>query len=61
MDGVKVLVAVIGLHNQLRMAKSVLVDDAHKTYGQIDDFVTTLAGGRATSVTSGRVELESKA
>ena len=60
MDGVKNLAAVIGLHNQLRTAKSVLADDAHKTYGQIDGCVTTLARGRATWVTSGR-ELESRA
>ena len=60
MDGVKDLAAVIGLHNQLRTAKSVLVH-VHKTYGQIDDFVTTLARGRATWVTRGRVELESRA
>ena len=51
MDGVKDLAAVIGLRNQLRTTKSVLVDDAHKTYRQIDDFVTTLA----------RVELEGRA
>ena len=38
-----------------------LVDDAHKTYGRIDDFVTTLARGRATWVARGRVELETKA
>ncbi len=61
MDRVKDLAAVIGLHNQLRTAKRVLVDDAHKTYGEIDDFVTTLARGRTTWVTSGRVELESRA
>jgi hypothetical protein len=61
MDGVKDLAAVSGLHNQLRTAKSVLVDDAHKTYGRIDYRVTPLAGGRATLVTSGRVDLESRA
>jgi hypothetical protein len=38
-----------------------LVDDAHKTYGRIDDFVTALARGRATWVTRGRVQLESRA
>ncbi len=42
MDGVKDLAAVIGLHTQLRTAKGVLVDDAHKTYGPIDHFVATL-------------------
>lgn len=60
MDGVKDLAAIIGLHNQLRTARSVLGDDAHKTYGQIDDCVTTLARGRATWVPSGR-GLESRA
>jgi hypothetical protein len=61
MDGVKDLAAVVGLHNHLRTARSVLVDDAHKTYGQIDDCVTTLARERATWVTRSRVELESRA
>ena len=57
MDGVKDLAAIIGLHNHLRMARSVLVDDAHKTYGQIDECITPLARGRATWVTRGRVEV----
>jgi hypothetical protein len=60
MGGVKDL-AVNSLQTQLRTAKSVLGGDAHETYEQIDDFVTTLACGRATWVTSGRVELEGKA
>ena len=38
-----------------------LVDEAHKTYGRIDDFVTTRARGHATWVARGRVELESRA
>jgi len=64
MDGVKDLAAVIGLHNQLRTAERHVdtpVDDARKAYGRIHYRVTPLAGGRATSVTSGRVELESRA
>lgn len=57
MDGVKAFVAVIGLHHQLRAAKSVRADDAHKTCGLIDDFVTTLVRGHATWVAAG-CELE---
>ena len=53
--------AVTVLPDQLRTAKRVLVDDAHKMYGQIDDFVTTLVRGHATWVTRGRGELEGEA
>jgi hypothetical protein len=60
MNDVKNLAAVIGFHNQLHTAKSVLVDDEHKTCRRID-FITILARARATWVTSGRVELEGKA
>ena len=51
MDITTDLAAVTVLHDQLRTANRVLVDGAYKTYGQIDDFVTTLA----------RIELEGKA
>ncbi len=60
MDGITDLAAVIGLHSHLRTAKSVLVDNAHKTYGQINNFGTTLARGPAMWVNGGR-ELERRA
>ena len=60
MDITTDLAAVTVLHDRLCTAKSVLVDDAHKTYGQIDDFGTTLVHGHATRVT-GCGELESRA
>jgi hypothetical protein len=61
MDITTDLAAVTVLRDQLRTANRVLVDGAYKTYGQIDDFVTTLARWCSTWDTSARVELESKA
>jgi hypothetical protein len=61
MDITNDLAAATVLHDQLRTANRVLVDGAYKTYGQIDDFVTTRARGYSTWDTSDRVELESKA
>jgi len=61
MDITTDLAEVTVLHDQLRTPNSVLLDDAHKACGQIDDFVTTLVRGCATRVIRGRVELESRA
>jgi hypothetical protein len=65
MKSLKELVGIIDRHGRVRTAEglciAVLVDDARRAYGRINDHVSSRAGEGGALVTSHRVELEGNA